>query len=409
MHRHKFFVCVGWLFILFLATIELVPSNLTAEAMSDSWYPPTCELNFKDSDSAFLSSKSTQITYNDGSAQLTTTYKFSASAPTTLSCSLPVFCSQVDVANYGASLYLNGSAITPSYGYSFKSVFLGCESYSEILALRESYSDFDATLPVHSFSISATEETVFSFSLQPTVRLIYEFGRYSYHSANRLYEVKVSPNMPCHFTVFGNKPTVNTSELCSITYSEQTVSDYISEYAEFLSVMANGIDCTEIITHCVMNFLSSASMVKEGDLLDECMMHTYAFLDYSLSLPIGDSTIVVNQPMAVGLNSLYSPNVYVGKIFSPAQSAPLLFSVNTEQYVVDSTLALNNNSYSGDAVEAVTIAFCSVKAPDLVNPPTTRWEPWRIAVVSVSGVIGVMGIVGLLVLSVQAIKARKNK
>ena len=73
------------------------------------------------------------------------------------------------------------------------------------------------------------------------------------------------------------------------------------------------------------------------------------------------------QPMSVGLNSQFDPKVYVGKIYSPAQSAPLSFSVVTEQYVVDSTLELKNNAYGGDAAETITIAFCEVQKPDLVN------------------------------------------
>ena len=109
------------------------------------------------------------------------------------------------------------------------------------------------------------------------------------------------------------------------------------------------------------------------------------------------------------MNSLYEPRVYVGKIFSPAQTAPLSFSVDTEQYVVDSTLALNNNSYSGDAVEAVTIAFCAVESPNLVNPPSVAWEPWRIAVVSVCGVVGVAAVIILVITTVQYIKSRKHK
>lgn len=403
-----FFIC---LIILLLIPVLLFPSVHVANAMSDEWYPPTCELSFKDSTTATLTGKATKVSYNDGSARLTTTYKFNASEATTLSCSLPVYCLQYDVGSCGASLSLNGSVATPSYGYSFKSPFFsGSETYADVLTLRETQSDIDiTTIPVHSFSVSVTEEAEFSFSLQPNDHLIYEFGRYSYYTADRLYKVKVSPNMPCYFIVFGNKPTVDASELCSITYSQKTVSEYIAESAEFMTQMANGIDCSEIVTHWVTNYLSSNTIVEGKRIIDECAMHSYAFLDYSLALPVGESTIVVEQPMKVGLNSRYNPRVYVGKIFSPAQAAPLSFSVDTEQYVVDSTLALNNNFYSGDAVEAVTIAFCSVKAPDLVNPPTVAWEPWKIAVVSVCSVIGVAAVIFLIITTVQFIKSRKHK
>lgn len=409
MLRSKFRYCLAIFFCSIVSlSLFLVPSALVANAMSDSWYPPTCEANFGDSTTATLSSKSTVISYNEGTARLTTTYKFTASAPTTLSCSLPIYCRQFEAASCDASLTLNGTLATPTYGYSFDSPFAhGSESYSDILALREKSSTIDPTLAVHEFTVSATEDATFSFSLQPEDRMIYELFRHKYTAATRLYEVNVSPNSPCIFIVFGNKPTVDASELCSITYSQKTLDEYIAESNEFMTEMANGVDCTEIVTHWVTNFLSSDSLVSEDLFLDECSRFSYAFWDYSFELPTGESTIVVEQPMAVGLNSLYDPRVYVGKIFSPAQSAPLSFSVATEQYVVDSTLTLNNNSYSGNAVEAVTIAFCAVNDPALVNSPTVAWEPWRIAVLSFGCVLGAVGIVWLVIVLVKMKKSHK--
>ena len=102
--------------------------------------------------------------------------------------------------------------------------------------------------------------------------------------------------------------------------------------------------------------------------------------------------------MAVGLNSQFNPRVYVGKVYAPAQSAPLSFSVVTEQYVVDSTLALKNNSYNGDAGAAVTSACCAVKAPDPFNGSTWHFPPWIIAVEVILGVIAV----GLAALSIYS-------
>lgn len=399
------------LLLSILATLSVLSMSTTfvANAMSDSWYPPTCEANFGETATASLSSKSTLVTYSEGSARLTTTYKFTAATPTTLSCSLPVYCRQYEVSTCGASLSLNGVAATPTYGYSFKSTFMGSDSYAEILALREKQTTLDNTLPVHTFSISATEEAEFSFSLQPEDHILYSFNRHKYTAANRLYEVNVSPNVPCSFTVFGNKPTVEASESCSITYSLKSIDEYLTEQSEFMSIMTNGTDCSEIVTHWVTNFLASSTIVSEQQILYDCEMRSYAYLDYSLSLPLGESTIIVEQSMAVGRNSLYEPTVYVGKILSPAQTAPLSFSVNTEQYVVDSTLSLNNNSYKGEAVEAVTIAFCAVKDPTLVNSPTVAWEPWRIAVLSVGCVLGAVGIVWLIVVLIKMKKSHKEK
>lgn len=410
MLRSRLRYCLALLFCALVSvSLLFVPSASVANAMTNEWYPPTCEANFKESTTATLLSKSTVITYNDGAARLSTTYKFSASAPTNLSCSLPIFCRQFEVATCDASLSLNGILATPTYGYSFDSPFFSdTESYSDILTLREKLSDVDPSLSVHEFMVSATDEATFSFSLQPEDRIIYELFRHKYTAATRLYEVNVSPNSPCYFIVFGNKPTVDASELCSITYSQKSIDEYVTAANEFMTQMTNGVDCTEIITHWVINFLSSNSKVSEDRLLDDCAKLSYAFWDYSLELPSGESTIVIEQPLSLGLNSHYDPKVYVGKIFSPAQSAPLSFSVATEQFVVDCTLSLNNKAYNGDAVEAVTIAFCAVKDPTLVNSPTVAWEPWRIAVLSVSCVLGVAAIVWLIILFVKTKKPPKE-
>ncbi len=394
-----------WLALLLCAIVSLsfflVPSALVANAMSDEWYAPTCEANFGESATATLSSKTTVVTYNEGSARLSTTYKFSASAPTTLSCSFPVYCTLYDVASCDATLSLNGVTATPSYGYSWGSLFgAATDSYSDILGLREKLSDIDSTVPVHQFIVSATEETEFSFSLKENDYMIYEFGRHKYSSATRLYEVTVSPNsnFPCYFIVFGNKPTVTASDLCSITYNELTLDEYLAESIGYVTELANGVDATTLVTHWVNAFLSSDVKVRGDTLFDDCSRRSYVFFDYSLDLPSGESTIVIEQPMAVGLNSQFDPRVYVGKVYAPPQSAPLSFSVVTEQYVVDSTLALKNNSYNGDAVEAVTIAFCAVKAPDPVNGSTWHFPPWLIAVEVILGVIAV----GLAALSIYS-------
>lgn len=414
MLRSRYRYCLAILFCAIVTlSLFLVPSALVANAMSDVWYAPTCEASFGESSTATLSSKTTVVSYNEGSARLSTTYKFSASAQTTLSCSLPVFCHLYDVASCGATLSLNGSTATPTYGYSWGSIFgSATDSYSDILALREKVSDIDSAITVHQFLVSATEESEFSFSLQETDHMIYEFGRHKYTSATRLYEVTVSPNAnnPCYFIVFGNKPTVTASDLCSITYNELTLAEYLAESIGFVTELANGVDATNLVTHWVNAFLSSDVKVRQDTLFDDCSRQSYAFLDYSLELPSGESTIVIEQPMAVGLNSQFDPRVYVGKIYSPAQSAPLSFSVVTEQYVVDSTLTLKNNSYNGDAVEAVTIAFCAVKAPNPVNGSTWHFPPWLIAVEVILGVIFV-GLVTLMIVSLIKWKkaSKENK
>lgn len=400
------------LLLSILATLSVLSMSTTfvANAMSDDWYPPTCECSFGES-SATLASKSTAINYGNGTASLTTTYIFSASTPTELTCTLPVFCRQFELSTYEASLRLNGSIVTPGYGYgSLAARFFGCETYSDVLSLRETLSELDSSIMVHRFIVSATEDTSFSFSLQEKDHIMHSFGRHSYSSNTRLFEVNITPNFPGSFLVFGNKPTLDTTEFCKVDYTELTLNEYISESVEFLTEMTNGYDCTDIVTHRLNEFLSSNNRISDDLFLDSVSLSTYGFLDYTLPLPVGESTIVVEQPMAVGLNSLFTPRVYVGKIYAPAQTAPLSFSVTTEQFVVDSTLTLKNNAYSGDASESITIAFCEVQTPDLVNDAApVKWEPWRIAVVSVCGVIGLASIVTFLVFVVPWKKIKRRK
>ena len=395
----------------FMALIFLsAPLTLFANAMSDVWYPPTCECSFGES-AAPLTSKSTEVSYNSGEASLKTTYKFSASAPIEINCTLPVYCRQFELSTYEATLKLNGTVVTPSYGYSSKSTFgADYENYADILALRESVSELDRTIKVHQFIVTTTEDTSFSFSLQESDHIMYEFGRHSYSTDTRLFKVNITSSYPGSFLVFGNKPTLETTELCKVEYNELSMDEYITEMVSFLTEMTNGIDCTDIITHHVSEFLASSNMLSDDLFLDSVSRFTYGFLDYTLSLPVGESTIVVEQPMSVGLNSQFDPKVYVGKIYSPAQSAPLSFSVVTEQYVVDSTLELKNNAYGGDAAETITIAFCEVQKPDLVNGVApVEWEPWRIALLCVAGVIGLAGIVVFLVFIVPWKKITKRK
>ena len=398
------------LLLSILATLSVLSMSPTfvANAMSDDWYPPTCECSFGES-AATLTSKTSVVNYNGGKASLSTTYKFSASAPTELRCTLPVYCRQFELSTHEATLKFNGGTITPSYGYGSKSTFFtACETYTDILSLRETLSELDTTIKVHQFIVSSTEDTSFSFSLQETDHIMHSFGRHSYSSNTRLFEVNITPNSPGSFQVFGNKPTLDTTEFCKVDYTELTLNKYISESVEFLTEMTNGYDCTDIVTHRLNEFLSSNNRISDDLFLDSVSLSTYGFLDYTLSLPMGESTIVVEQPMAVGLNSLFTPRVYVGKIYAPAQTAPLSFSVTTEQFVVDSTLTLKNNAYSGDASESITIAFCEVQNPDLVNDAApVKWEPWRIAVVSVCGVIGLASIVAFLVFVVPWKKVKR--
>lgn len=393
--------CVALSFCIF-------SSPMMVNAMSDVWYAPTCEANFEESSAATLLSKTTIVSYNSGNASLKTCYKYSTYNPTSLACSLPVYCQQFDVSSYKASLTLNGSNVTPSYGYSSKSVFLGnSESYADILALREQLSEIDPNILIHEFAVSASEEASFSFSLQKTDHIIYTFYRYSSTTNPQTYDVTVSPSHPISFVVFGNKPIINASELCSVNYTEKSLDTYVAEMASIMEEMTNGVDCTELVTHRVNEFLSSNNSLSFDNFLNSCYLRSYAFLDYSLLLPSGESTIIIEQPMAVGLNSLFNPKVYVGKIYAPEQTAPFSFSIETEQYVVDSTLSLNNNCYAGLAKESITIAFCEVKNPTPINGSNSvQWAPWRITVVSVCGVIGIAAFVVLIVSLVQLKKTK---
>lgn len=216
------------LLLSILATLSVLSMSTTfvANAMSDDWYPPTCECSFGES-SATLASKSTAINYGNGTASLTTTYIFSASTPTELTCTLPVFCRQFELSTYEASLRLNGSIVTPGYGYgSLAARFFGCETYSDVLSLRETLSELDSSIMVHRFIVSATEDTSFSFSLQEKDHIMHSFGRHSYSSNTRLFEVNITPNFPGSFLSNGKKyPSRNEDG----TFDYETVVKFLEE------------------------------------------------------------------------------------------------------------------------------------------------------------------------------------
>ena len=243
MIRIKKHLIVLFFFCIF-ATLSYfsITTAFVANAMSDDWYPPTCECSFGES-AATLTSKTSVVNYNSGKASLTTTYKFSAAAPTEMSCTLPVYCRQFELSTYEATLKFNGATITPYYGYGSKSTFFtACETYADILSLREILSELDTTIKVHQFIVSSTEDTSFSFSLQETDHIMYQFGRHSYSNATRLFKVNLTPSYPGSFLVFGNKPTLEATELCKVDYTELTLDEYITEAVEFLTEMTNGYD-----------------------------------------------------------------------------------------------------------------------------------------------------------------------
>ena len=55
-----------------LSVLSMYPT-FVANAMSDDWYPLTCECSFGES-AATLTSKTSAVNYNSGKASLTTTY-----------------------------------------------------------------------------------------------------------------------------------------------------------------------------------------------------------------------------------------------------------------------------------------------------------------------------------------------
>lgn len=402
--------CIILLLCSLFVVFSLFPhSPLVANAMSYSWYPPTCELSISDVPGVTVTSKSTTVEYSAERKRLVSTYRLTNDGePSMVTCILPYFTQYSEVKQADAVLSLNDTPVTAVYGFSsLHSTLFGVESYSDIMdSFYDEEYPLDFKAECHEFVITTKVNSSFSFSLDESDHLLYDFNRHTYTAASRQFDVTVYPSVPAHFIVFGEKPTVSAEPECSVEYEKRTVKDLYHQWLEFSKLDAPNSDSAPILYARLSEFLASSYMLTESELLNSCFGNGYAFLIYYVTLPTGTSTISVSQPMTFGINSQLKPTVYVGKILAPAQSAPLSFSVTTNQFVVDSTLALNNNSYSGDAVEAVTIAFCTVKAPTLVNSPTVAWEPWRIAVVSLCGVLGIAAIVFLIVALIKWKRAK---
>ena len=79
---------------------------------------------------------------------------------------------------------------------------------------------------VHRFIVSATEDTSFSFSLQEKDHIMHSFGRHSYSSNTRLFEVNITPNFPGSFLSNGKKyPSRNEDG----TFDYETVVKFLEE------------------------------------------------------------------------------------------------------------------------------------------------------------------------------------
>ena len=131
------------------------------------------------------------------------------------------------------------------------------------------------------------------------------------------------------------------------------------------------------------------------------------YLDYSVELPAGNSTITISQPVRLGFNTIFEPAVRVARILSPTVSSPTEFTIDSDYYIVYCDLPLSNTSYSGNNVEDISISLCSVKNPKASNtgqPLSTT----QIVILSIGcPILGVLLII-IIVNSVRYIKQKKG-
>lgn len=405
--RYCFVILICFCAIL-LASTALAP--LTANAMTQDWYSPTCEMVF-DSSNAVITSKSTEIKYGNGKATLVSTYQLHADSATTLDCTLPLYGRLCEFPSNEVKITYQGEIIEDGLWFDYSSrntSFFEAESLEDIMSFRADTVAFDPGIVIHEYTITASENTSFSFNLNESNRMLYVFGSHSYNALKRLYTVNINARQGAHLLIFGDALDLESSDAYSVDASETTLGEYADYILEtYVNEMSDGRDCTELLRYRFGEFMAAEyGVMEEFTLWDSCFRVGYAYQHLTLEVAAGDSTLSVSQPMNIGYNYAFTPLVYVVKILSPRSTAPLSFKVTTEEYVLESTIALTNNAYSGESAESITIALCSVQKPTPKDAPTNKLQPWQIAVCAVCGVVGVAAIAAMVVCIVKWKKSK---
>lgn len=402
----------GLIFFMFLLLVSsfILQPIIHASAMTDEWVPPAFQAEVKDTATVHLLSQKSILSYRNDSAVLTTTYTVSNSGESTLhSWTLPFFSYYLSDNDHGITCSVNDAIVTPSHGYSKRHTYTyDIDSYDKVMDSRVGSPSLNLDMDCFDYTVTASEDTVFAFELAPDSRILYTFGRHTYYSEKRRFEMKLATmGERTHFTVFGSAPTLELTDACIVESRELSLGEYIDEYAEAMSNVNVEYDYKELAMIKIGEFLSSDYLYTDHDLYNACFSASYIYLDYSAELPTGNSTITISQPVRLGFNTLFKPTVRVAKILSPTISAPTEFSIDSDFYIVYSDLTLSNNSYSGNNVEDISVSLCSVKNPktaDAGQPLSTT----QIVILSIGcPILGVLMIIFIVNL-VRYIKQKKG-
>lgn len=401
----------GLLFLTFLLlALSIIFQPIThASAMTDEWVPPAFQAEIKETATVHLLSQKSTLSYHNDSAVLSTTYTVSNSGDATMySWTLPFFNYYFSENDHGITCTVDDATIAPSHGYSKRHTFhYDIDTYDKVMDSRISTPSLNLDMDCFDYTVTASEDTVFAVELNPDSRILYTFGRHTYYSENRRFEVKLATmGERAHFTVFGSAPKLELTDACTIESNELSLGEYIDELAEAISNVNVEYDYKELATIKIGEFLTSDYLYTDHDFYNVCFSASYIFLDYSAELPTGNSTITISQPVRLGFNNLFKPTVRVAKILSPTISAPTEFSIDSDFYVVYSDLALSNNSYSGNSVEDISVSLCSVKSPktaDAGQPLSTT----QIIILSVGCVVIAISLIIFVVNLVGLIKQKK--
>lgn len=410
MRRIRYHKGLVFLTFLFLTLSIFFQPIIHASAMTDSWVPPAFQAEIKDTSNIHLLSQKSTLSYRNDSAVLSTTYTVSNSGDSAFySWTLPFFSYYLSDNDHGITCSVNDTIVTPTHGYSKRHAYTyDIDSYDKVMDSRIDTPSLNLDMDCFDYTVTASEDTVFAFELTPDSRILYTFGRHTYYSENRRFEMKLATTGELtHFTVFGSAPKLELTDACKIDSKELSLGEYIDEYAEALSNVNVEYDYKELATIKIGEFLSSDYLYTDSDLYNACCSASYIFLDYSAELPTGNSIITISQPIQLGFNTLFKPTVRVAKILSPTTSVPTEFCVDSDYYVVYCDLPLSNNSYSGNNAEDISVSLCSVKNPktaDAGQPLSTT----QIIILSIGcPILGALLII-LIVNLVRYIKQKKR-
>lgn len=269
MRRIRYYKYLLFLTLPLLALSIILQPTIHASAMTDSWVPPAFQAEINATANVHLLSQKSTLSYRNDSAVLSTTYTILNSADSTsYSWTLPFFSYYLSDNNHGITCTVNEAVVTPTHGYSKRLTYAyNIDSYDKVMDSRISPPSLNLDMDCFDYTVTASEDTMFAIELAPDSRILYTFGRHTYYSENRRFEIKLATmGELAHFTVFGSAPKLELTDACTVKSNELSLGEYIDEYAKAAANINVEYDYKELLTIKIGEFLSSEYLYTDSDL-----------------------------------------------------------------------------------------------------------------------------------------------